>query len=52
MVRLSVILCLLLTGCATPPGHPFGIWEGGMRMPDDQACSIQGQELLPCGAQR
>lgn len=31
----------MLEGCATPPHDPpVGIWEGGMRMPTDQACSI------------
>ncbi len=42
-------ICLLLAGCADIPHNPpVGIWEGGLRMPDDQACSIVGDQLLPC----
>jgi hypothetical protein len=54
-MKISIlILALALAGCATPPGHPFGIWEGGMRGPTDQACSLRANAdgtttLLACG---
>lgn len=46
-----VSLVVLCAGCATPPGHPYAIVRGGMRMPTDQACRISidgGTRLLPC----
>jgi hypothetical protein len=41
-----VLVCILgyflLDGCATPPhAPPVGIWEGGVRLPDNLACSVR-----------
>ena len=51
IIVLVTLLCLY--GCATPPhAPPVGIWEGGMRMPDDEACYIVIEndvtKLKPC----
>lgn len=49
MKKLVALVVLLLAGCADlPHSPPVGIWEGGMRMPDDQACAIRGDELVSC----
>ncbi len=50
---IGFLLVLLAgSGCATPPGHPFGIWQGGMRMPTNQACNmvVNGDDVVlePC----
>lgn len=52
MRRFQWMVCcvVLCAGCATPPGRPYAIVQGGLRMPTNQACRISdvGTRLLPC----
>lgn len=54
---LPILLSLLLGACATAREEPYGIWEGGMRGPDNEACSVHPNDdgttdLLPCNRER
>lgn len=45
-----VVVTTLLSACATVHTDPptLTIIDGGVRMPDNQACSIVGDELKAC----
>jgi hypothetical protein len=57
---LIVLFCMVaagsLGGCVghvAQKTYPFGVWDGGMRMPTDQACAIRPNangttDLTPC----